>query len=72
VEVLRMIVQAQNIKPGMVIFLPNVKELFTVREISILFHPLYEKDCYEFSNYEGEFVGALEGFPIPVVGFTND
>jgi intein/homing endonuclease len=65
-EILRMIVQAQNIKPGMIIYLPRKKELFTVEQILIF------DGSSDFVDSKGGLVYADHGIPISVVGFAND
>ncbi|MBD2653115.1 hypothetical protein H6G45_06360 [Synechocystis sp. FACHB-383] len=61
-----MIIQSQNIKPGMIIYLPRAKEVFTVEQILVF------DGSSDLVDSKGGLVYADHGIPIPVVGFAND
>jgi hypothetical protein len=59
-----MILKAQNIKPGMMIYLPRMKETIIVEKVMVF------GDSYDFVCKHNGFALANHGASVPVVGFS--
>jgi hypothetical protein len=64
------IVKTQNIKAGMVIYFPHLKQIFTVKSVT-KFRRSDRTTSYCYFNTDGLWMWADPDFSIPVVGFAN-